>query len=196
MFLGKALLLFATGCASGPQADNPVWLRPGAQAIENPILIAPGEPKPFAYAEEFEKILDVLDDYFVIAYANRYDGRIETHPLIAPGFEQPWKPGSPDPGERLLATLQTIRYRCIVLIRAAEPGGYLVQVTVLKELEDKRQPDRALPGGASFRDVPTVERQFEVVDPLVPKDASGIWIPKGRECALEQEILQRIRKCQ
>ena len=35
--------------------------------------------------------LDVLDDYFEISFANRYDGSIHSFPRIAPGLEQLWK---------------------------------------------------------------------------------------------------------
>ncbi|HEX4589747.1 MAG TPA: hypothetical protein VH120_07450, partial [Gemmataceae bacterium] len=136
--------------------------------------------------------------------ANRYSGVIRSHPKIAPGLDQLWKPGSPDGAERLLATLQTIRYRCEVTIQAVQadpnqpsaPGGYLVQVIVYKELEDLPRPIKATAGAAAFRADITVDRQFEVVEPTVIETN---WIPKGREPYLEQEILKRIhrdlRKC-
>ena len=104
----------------------------------------------------------------------------------------------------MLATVQTIRYRCDVTIQpvaadAAQPGatsGYMVQVVVLKELEDLPRPIKATAGAAAFRSDNTVDRQFEVVDPSVVDTA---WIPKGRELYLEQEILKlikdNVRKC-
>ena len=185
----------AGGCAGRPLMDNPVFVRPDpAVNCPNPVFLALGPPD---YAVVFEKVLDVLDDYFEIAYANRYDGTIRTHPKIAPGLDQPWKPGSPDGAERFLATLQTIRYRCDVTIQPGDPQpgaqqpGYLVQVIVYKELEDLPRPIRATAGAAAFRSDNTVDRQFEVVDPSV---IEGNWIPKGRELCLEQEILKRIMK--
>src|SRR5262249_26244958 len=120
-----------------------------------------------------------------------------THPRIAPGLEQPWKPGSPDGAERLLCTLQTIRYRCDVTIQPSDPptgpgpGGYLVQVVVYKELEDLKQPIPATGGGAAIRSDNPVERQYEVVDPSV---VESNWIPLGREVNIEQILLQRITK--
>jgi hypothetical protein len=137
----------------------------------------------------FEKVLDVLDDYFEIAYANRYDGRIETFPSIAPGIEQPWKPGSPDCSQRLLAFFQTIRHRAIVIITTADDGGYFIDVKVLKEEEDLPNPIRYTAGSASFRITPTVQRQFEVVE---PEFYEPNWIPIGRDFKLEQVILERI----
>jgi hypothetical protein len=187
--VGAVALGGAVGCAGRPLLDNPVLVRPDPNAqCANPVYLSLGPPD---YAAVFEAVLDVLDDYFEIAYANRYDGTIRTHPKVAPGLEQPWKPGSPDGAERLLATLQSIRYRCDVTIQPGEQGGYLVQVVVYKELEDVPRPIRATAGAASFRSDNSVERQFEVVDPSVVETN---WIPLGRECHLEQVILQRITK--
>src|SRR5262249_38175926 len=160
-----------------------------ASAAANPLYVPLG---PLAYGLVFEKVIDILDDYFEIAYANRYDGRIETFPRIAPGLEQPWKPGSPDFDQRLLATLQSIRHRATVIIQPADNGGFFVQVTVFKELEDVPRPIRATGGDAIFRSEPTVERQFEVIDPT---RFEANWIPIGRDIKLEQVILERIKKC-
>jgi hypothetical protein len=185
-----ALTVSVSGCASGPLLDNPVLLRPYHEvACENPVYIPQG---PAAYGAVFEKVLDTVDDYFEIAYANRYDGRIETFPRIAPGLEQPWKPGSPDFPQRLLATLQTIRHRALFLIQPADDGGFFVQVTVFKELEDLPRPVRATAGAAIFQDNVTVERQYEVIDPTVFESA---WIPLGRDVKLEQVLLCKLKKC-
>src|SRR5207302_1341106 len=134
----------------------------------------------------------IVDDYFEISVENRYEGRIETFPRIAPGLEQFWKEGSPDFDERVLATLQTIRHRAVVLIQPAEDGGYFVEVTVYKELEDLPRPSHKTAGSAMFRSEATVERQFEVIDPTVYESN---WIPMGRDTCLEQEILERIKGC-
>jgi hypothetical protein len=185
-----ALAAALGGCATGPLVDNPAFIRADpAVCVENPVYIPLG---PAAYANVFEKVLDIIDDYFDISYANRYDGRIETFPRIAPGLEQPWKPGSPDFDQRLLATLQTIRHRASILIQPADDGGFFVQVTVFKELEDLPRPVRQTAGAASFRSDITVERQFEVIDPTVFEHN---WIPIGRDTKLEQVILQRLHGC-
>src|SRR5262249_30884315 len=188
--LAGLLVLGAGGCASGPLLDNPVLLRSdAAPAIENPVYVPLG---PAAYGKVFENVIDVLDDYFEIAYANRYSGQIETFPRIAPGLEQLWKLGSPDFDQRLLATLQTLRHRAVVLIQVADDGGFFVDVKVYKELEDLPRPTRMTAGAASFRSDNTVERQFEVIDPTI-YEAS--WIPLGRDIKLEQAILCRLKKC-
>jgi hypothetical protein len=196
-FLGP-LALFGSGCAGRPLMDNPVFVRadlpPGP--CPNPIMLAGG---PSQYGAVFETVLNVVDDYFEIMEANRYSGVIRSHPKIAPGLDQIWKPGSPDGAERMLATLQTIRYRAEVTIQpvagdAAQPAGptgYLIQVVIYKELEDLPRPIKATAGAAAFRSDNTVDRQFEVVDPAVIETS---WIPKGREIYLEQEILKRINR--
>jgi hypothetical protein len=188
--------LVAGGCATrGPLSENPLYIGPVTGCMPNPVLLLPDAPGPEAYDTVFSKVYSIITDYFPeIADSNRYSGRIETKPRIAPGFEQPWKPGSPDHSERLLATLQSIRHRCLVTIQpgAGEQGGYLVMVMIYKELEDVRSgPTRqlALP---IFRDAATVERQFEVIDMTV---IDSFWIPKGRDTAFEQEILRRIGSC-
>ena len=185
----SGLTLLLAGCASGPMLENPLLVRIERTTPHgNPIYIPQG---PMAYARVFETIEDILSDYFVIAYANRFDGRIETHPTVAPGLEQPWKAGSPDFYQRLLAFFQTIRHRAVVVITTADDGGYFVDVKVLKELEDLPGPIRATAGEATFRLVPTIERQFEVVSGDVFEAG---WIPYGRDGKLEQVILDRLAR--
>src|SRR5271156_2665046 len=116
MKLGKMLglaLLLCSGCLSAPPSDNPFLVR---GAVENPVLVSPGQPTPDAYQKVFDRVYDAVDDYFLIAYSNRYDGKIISQPLIAPGLERFMKNGSTDPYERLYCSVQTVRYRCIVQI--------------------------------------------------------------------------------
>jgi hypothetical protein len=184
------LALLLAGCAVGPLLENPLLVRTDKVVpLENPVYVPQG---PLAYARLFDKCIDVVDDYFEIAYASRYDGRIETFPTVAPGLEQPWKPGSPDCYQRLLAYFQSIRHRAIVLITTADDGGYFIDVKVLKELEDLPQPVRSTAGAATFRLQPTIQREFEVIEPTFYQPG---WIPIGRDLKLEQVILERIAKC-
>jgi hypothetical protein len=182
----------AGGCASAPPLDNPLLVRK-ADGIENPVLVSPGAPTARSYQDVFEKTIDILDDYFLIRSADPYDGRVLTLPRIAPGYEQPWKPGNPGARERLLSTFQTTRQTAAVTIRTGERGGYLVYVEVVREMEDLARPVRA-PVSAVFQESPTVDRQLDVVGgPVAPGRA---WFVIGRDYALEQLILQRIRECQ
>lgn len=182
--------LAAGGClSSGPLLDNPVLVRPDPTVcVENPVYVPLGPP---SYGAVFEKTLSILGDYFVIASANRWEGRIVTHPRVAPGYEQLFRAGSPDHQERLLATLQSIRYHAVVKISPANDGGFWVDVKVFKELEDVPRPSRST-AAAAFRTDSTIERQYEVIDPAATSEG---WIPIGQDEKLEQLILQRIKKC-
>ena len=190
--LGWAVAVGAGGCATAPPVDNPVLVRK-TEEVENPVLVSPGMPTAMSYREVYERVIAVLDDYFQVPPGNPYEGRVVTLPRIAPGYEQFFKPGNPDPRERLLATFQTIRQTATVEIRAADRGGFLVFVVVEKELEDLPQPTQATNGGAVFQHTPTVERQFDVVGPEA--SVNRMWIKVGRDYAFEQQLLRRIREC-
>jgi hypothetical protein len=185
--------LIIVGCATTPPLDNPLLVRGNPGAVENPVLLSPGVPTAEAYREVFEKTVDILDDYFELLPPDPYDGRIVTKPRIAPGYDQFWKPGNPDSRGRLLATLQTIRQSATAEIRAGERGGYLVYVVVDRELEDLARPTQARIGAAVFQDAPTVDRQLEVVGGETTADHA--WFKVGRDYALEQQILERLRNC-
>jgi hypothetical protein len=185
-----ALLALAGGCASGPLLDNPLAFGPSlpGPVEQNPVFVP-----PHSYALVYEKVFSILSDFgFEIYESNRLDGHIETLPRIAPGVGELLKPGSPDAYERLLATLQTYRHRILVTIQLADNGGFFVQVTAFKELEDLPRPVRATAGAAIFRSENDVERQYEVIDPTFFEAG---WIPKGRDLYLEQAILQQIKNC-
>lgn len=182
----------SAGCLTRPPLDNPVLVR-GAEGIENPVLVSPGQPTAASYREVFEKALDVIDDYFEIQNPNPYAGTITTLPRVAPGYEQFWKRGNPDPRQRLLATLQSVRQTATVEILSGERGGYLVYVVVERELEDVPRPSQARVGGAAFQELQTVDRPTEVV--TAESADNRVWFKVGRDYALEQEILRRIRQC-
>jgi hypothetical protein len=184
--------LLPLGCATAPPLDNPMPTRIPVETIENPVLVSPGLPTVEASREVFEKTIDILDDYFELLPPNPYDGRIVSKPRIAPGYEQFWKPGNPDTRGRLLATFQTIRQTAVAEIRTGEHGGYLVHVIVEKELEDLARPAQARTG-AVFQDMPSVDRQLEIVGGEATPDLT--WFRIGRDHALEQLILRRLRDC-
>jgi hypothetical protein len=81
-----------------------------------------------------------------------------------------------------------------VRVRPAE-NGYLVDVTVVKELENVIQPEHATAGAATFRYDDSLTR---VVDPIGRQHINAGWIPQGRDTALEQQIIADLmaRSCQ
>ena len=196
VWLGWAAAVGLAGCATAPPVDNPTPIRSAAREdCENPVLVSPGQPTAVSYREVFEKCIDVVDDYFQVMSANPSAGQIITAPRIAPGYEQVWKGGNPDPRERLLATFQTIRQTCVVTIRTGERGGYLVEAGVEKELEDIPRPSRQSVG-AVFQEAPTVDRQLEVVPAAAVAPSIGTnWYRVGRDFAFEQQLLRRIQAC-
>jgi len=168
--IAAALLSFGLGCApfqESPELPVPKYIGnssvPGDALVEieqNPVFIPLG-PQPEAYAKVFENVLQVLiDNQFEILESNRYDGRIETVPRISPGLGQFFKPGSPTFQDRLLSTLQTYRHRISVVIQPADNGGYFVEVSARKELQDLPRPIKQTAGAAVFRNDLNVERQF------------------------------------
>ena len=192
-----AVVGLTTGCASIPPLDNPVLVRPGV-TVDNPTPTS-DTPTPEGYAEVYERALDALDDYFDIIPGSRYSGVIQTYPRIAPGYEQPWKPGTPDVQERWIATFQTLRHSAIVRIVAAERGGFRVYVEVFKELENAGSPSLAASSLPVFRDAAVLNRTAEViVGPTATGGTGGQWLPAGdpphRDFAFEQAILRKIQR--
>jgi hypothetical protein len=182
------LLTLLSGCTTGQLFDGPMPFGMSGDPEVNPVYVPPG---PMSYTKVFEHSVRVLADYgFEIMDANLFEGRIETLPRIVPGILQPLKPGNSDSYERVLSTLQTYRHRVVVKIEPAQQTGFFILVTVYKELEDLPRPVRATAGAANFRVDNNVQRQFTVVDPTVYESN---WIPKGRDCEVEQVLLQRLK---
>lgn len=187
------LFLALAGCTSLAPPAAPPPMPGGGPALPsegNPVFIELGHRQ---YGHVFETCLKTLLDYdFEILESNRYDGRIETRPRVAPGVFRFFMPGSPDFRERVLATTQSYRHRVSLNIQPADNSGYFIEVIVRKELEDLPKPVRGSVGGAVFRSENTVERQFEVIDPAFFEPS---WIFKGRDEAMEQELIRRLVSC-
>lgn len=182
-------LLACTGCAP--------WrapLRGGHQHYPNPLPIPIRDPE---YV--WEKMVSVVDDYFVIDREERarwvgdvlVEGYLETRPLSGATVLEPWHDDSVTRYDRWEATLQTIRRRAVVRV-TPDQDGFLVEIAVYKELEDLPRPQQDTAGGATFRYDDSLERYREpVADPVATKG----WISLGRDTALEQEMLARLQGC-
>lgn len=173
-----AVLLAAalSGCASmgaqGPPVSNPVFVR-----ANNP-------------EEAWERTVDVVHDYlFEIERENKLGGVIETRYKTGASSLEPWHPDSVGVVNRLQSTLQSIRRKAYVHFTPA-PGGYLVGVEAVKELEDVPRAAN-FAGGATFLDNSALQRDL---NPVVGQATPSGWINQGRDPALEQAMLRSINR--
>src|SRR5262245_31435557 len=129
------LVPLAGGCAGRHDYFEPSPILAGGSQVvydQNPVFIPLG---PESYGQVFESCLRVLGDYgFEIQESNRYDGRIECLPRVAPGLLLLLKPGSPDLRDRVLMTAQSYRHRLSLTIQLATNGGYFIVGTARQEL--------------------------------------------------------------
>ena len=148
----------------------------------------------------WDRIVDAVDDYFEIeredpiqAYGNLIsevtEGRIDTHPKIAATYLEPWFQDSVTQEELLVSTCQTIRRRATVRV-VPENNGFMVFVSVYKELEDLQRPLGSNTGAASFTHLNSINTITNIGSDA---PTSYGWIPMGRDTALEQRILLKIR---
>jgi hypothetical protein len=162
-----------------------------AVPIGNPTIVASADKDLL-----WDTIVDIVDDDFEIQREERprqvgdvlTEGRLETRPLIGATVLEPWRSDSVTSYDRWESTLQTIRRRAIVHMAPAA-GGYQVQVTVLKELENLGRPEFATTSAATFRHDSSILRFSDPVDAMPVQRG---WIPLGSDPALEQRILSKL----
>jgi hypothetical protein len=130
------------------------------------------------------------------------EGRIETFPQTSPTVFEPWRRDSANAGDRFENTLQTMRRTAFVRVMN-DANGFLVEVNVLKELEDLERPAHSTAGAATFRHETSPDR-FTEAEPSLgrtsndprpvsnPRRTLG-WIEQGHDVGLEQLILSRIQ---
>jgi hypothetical protein len=200
------------GTIFGPPAPPPTVGQPitppGAVAAPLPSppgavpVAAPGPPNPIMVpvADEtyaWDQIADVVDDYFKITREQRVrrtgeawtEGRIETATLDGATVLEPHRHDSVGWFNRWESTFQSIRRRAIVRV-IPDPNGYLVEVVVLKELEDLPKPEKGTVGPSTFGSELTMPSQR--LEEVVRTHPSPKWIPMGRDPALEQRMLSDI----
>jgi hypothetical protein len=184
------------GCSSGTSWTAPVQPS-NAIVLDNPLLVPPGDPE---YV--WETVVQVIGDYFRIMNPENpirpvgdtfTEGELTTFPLVGATIFEPWAHDTANSYERIESTLQTIRRIAKVRVAPAPPGqaGFLVQVSVFKELEDLAQPTMAgggpgAAGPAAFHYDGTEPR---VVNPVDDQEITRGWIRQGRDPALEQRLL-------
>ena len=171
--------LTAAGCASVSKVLAP------ATICENPLIVPVND-----FETVCNKTIAAVDEFFDIRSENRLSRTIVTDPVIGATVLEPWRRDSANAYDRLESTLQTIRRFARVQVEEVPGRGYSIKVEVLKELEFLARPDRAMAGRAVFNNDFPVNRAREIVGPV---PAPIQWIPRGRDNALEQKILNKIR---
>ncbi len=184
------LLLAAGGCTSAPLVSS----AEGQATVlaPNPALIPTTDHELL-----WQALVDTVDDYFRIRreepvrqFGNVLtEGRLETFPEVSATVLEPWRWDTATSYDRWEATLQTMRRFAQVRVMPAT-GGFQVEVQVFKELEDVRRPEFSSASDAVFPHTNAMQRLGELV-PDQPIHQG--WIPKGRDTALEQQILARLR---
>ncbi len=177
-------LLALAGCAELSQSITAlVAPRP---PVENPLLVPTGDFEAVWFA-----CVKALNQHFIIAYENRLSRKIVTQPKLGGTLLEPWEGDSVTLEQRFESTLQTIRRHAVVTVNPAPGGGFLVEVQVIKELEDLVKPEKAQTGRAVFNNDFPVNRSREIVGPV---PAPIQYINRGRDNDLESKILRRIRE--
>ncbi len=191
-----AIALAAGGCISWLGSDfvpPEAAFAPLPITQNNPALI-PNQNRDLV----FETVIDVVDDYFKVDRELPVrlegdvlvEGQIETFPRGGSTLLEPWNRDAVNFYEKLEGTLQSIRRRAFIRVIPVE-AGFLVDVTVLKELEDVVRPEV----GSASR-APTLRNDDSLrrfVDPVGGHQPSLGWIPLGRDTALEQEIIGQLQ---
>ncbi len=197
--LGLLLTALCLGCLNPerPSAINPSRVEQHYQNVvikfPNPSLMPIADPQT-----AWEIVVDVIGDYFKIEREEPMrligneltDGRIDTVPAVSPTLLEPWRRETSLFEDRIENSLQTMRRRAVVHVKKINPNevGFWVEVAVYKELEDI-VPEHSTAGAATFRYDSSFSR---VENPIGANKTQEGWIAKGRDLALEQEILEHI----
>lgn len=194
--LACSCALVVCGCqAWQPARYNPPQLGYPPLAEGNPVLVTSMDRDLV-----WETVTDVVDDYFRIDREERpkligdllTEGRLDTYPRGGSTIFEPWNYDTANFYERLESTLQSIRRTAMVRVIPAQ-GGFLVEVQVVKELENVARPETgavSLANPGALRNDDSLQR---VTNPVAGGSQNLGWIDQGRDLALEQEILSQIQ---
>jgi len=176
-----ALLLPCLGCGTP-------WL---LVRHPNPVFVPVPDPEIV-----FNALVDVVDDHFRIEREERVRlidntltvGEIRTWPEASSTLAEPWLSDTVTFYDKLESTFQSYRRKANVLISPVE-GGFNVQVTVFKELEDVPKPLFATAGSGVLRNE-TSQRHVKM--PVGQQPTVTGWIPQGRDPNLEQKMINQL----
>lgn len=167
--------------------------QPPGTLMANPLFVPVTNPDL-----AWEHMIDVVDDYFRVQKENRVqavgnvisEGRVDTFPQVGATWLEPHRPDSVGWDNRWESTFQTIRRQAVLRV-VPQQGGFLIDVVVNKELEDLPRPENSTAGAATFRhDNSLPSRLGETVNRT---RFSKNWIPLGRDCMVEQQMLAEIQ---
>jgi hypothetical protein len=143
-----------------------------APVSETAIIRLPGTD----YNATFDKALEVVRRYFDVSYTNRYEGRIETAPLVG------WAGGVRSVGAagELPKSGETVRHRAIIQITPLDAGGFSVSVRVLKDVNTRPGAANATwtPAGCDTVLEQAILRQFTAPDSKRPTNTRGDLSPQ------------------
>lgn len=164
--------------------------------VSNPLLIDACDRQM-----AMDQVADEIDNYFPIRRQQNIqlvdnvftEGWIETHPRIGSSLFEPWAKDSTPGYEKRLATLQTIRRWAKVRV-IPDAAGYIVDVKVYKEMEDRNPPDHSVVNGAMQRHDNALDSYSDRSVSLNIRDDNQLkWFPIGRDLELEQKILRNLQ---
>ena len=154
-----------------------------APAVSNPVFVRANNSE-----DAWERTVDVVHDYlFEIERENKLGGILETRYKTGANLLEPWHRDSVGVANRAESTLQSIRRKAFLSVTPVE-GGFMVGVEAHKELEDVARAANS-PGAATFLDNSPLQRDL---NPVVGQATPSGWIPKGRDMALEQAMINSI----
>lgn len=165
---------------------------PSNQGLENPMFVQVPDAE-FV----FNQVVDEVDDYFRIEREQRVheaggvlmEGRVDTYPATGSTILEPWRRDSTPGFEKWHSTFQSTRRRAAVRVIPRQ-GGFLIEVNVIKELEDVSHPERSSTGSATIRHDGSLVRN----ETDAPQGSATLgWITLGRDIALEQQMLAELR---
>lgn len=168
--------------------------QPGGPPVTQGVLV-PVTNEDYAW----EQIVDVVDDYFRVDQENRVqlvgnvltEGRIDTFPQVGSTILEPQRFDSVGRYNLFESTFQSIRRRAEIRV-IPQQGGWFVEAIVQKEIEDLPRPENSTAGAASFRtDIPL---QSNLREQTSRTRLSNYWIPLGRDCEVELQMLEEIQE--
>jgi hypothetical protein len=185
-----------------PQPQGPAFVAPGQLAAQPGVDTRVSKPVFIPVTNEdyaWEVIVDVVDEYFQIDQENRVqlvgtvmtEGRIETFSQVGATALEPNHIDSVGRYNLAESTFQSTRRRAEIRV-VPQQGGYMVEAVVYKELEDLPRPENSTSGAASYRFDNSLSSRLD--EQVSRTRLSNHWIPMGRDCDIEQEMLNEMQQ--